>query len=535
MTLPTLSLPFLPRLRAARTGFVLLYGNEGAILARYAAGALDSWRVFGNVGEDTIAAVRAEIASQPSWPVLVLNDVAEQAYRRETVPRINIIERRRLLRQRLEYAFPGSELKAAAPLPGAVTPRGEEDEYLLASLSPSVEAQSWRTALETLANPIDVALLPVECAAMVARLAETGAGIRQGWTLFISRHRTGGLRQIVIRDGALLLTRMTPTGGDLTPQDLAAEIRSDLDTTLAYLTRFGFTAARGLNLIVIGPEALEEALRSTDLPVDRLDVFDAAAAGAALGLANVVMPDPLDGDLLALAFAAARPKPVLSLLPADLRARRRSLGRRQTAVLAPAVIALALMAGVGAAGWEIGTLRTEANRLEADQLTLRGRATQLRQELAALPLSPDDIARGHALIDQLDRAPDPLTIAARIRARLEGRAPIIRVEWQGPPSPSADAPAGSTPPASRLLVTLDMSAAPDPDAASALLLRLRDRLRVDWPSAEIIDDPVSTRHDESFSGVSAEGKPTEWQRRRHPAVIGVTLDPPRPADAEATP
>ena len=56
------------------------------------------------------------LAAAPRCPLLVVGDLLEQSYRKEAVPRLNRFDRGKVLKRRLERAFPETPLKAALRL-----------------------------------------------------------------------------------------------------------------------------------------------------------------------------------------------------------------------------------------------------------------------------------------------------------------------------------------------------------------------------------------------------------------------------------
>ena len=70
------------------------------------------------------------------------------------------------------------------------------------------------------------------------------------------------MRQIVIKDGELALTRMTPVSEDTSNVvRWASEVHQEFKATMSYLTRFGFQQEDGLHIITIANAPCSEALQ----------------------------------------------------------------------------------------------------------------------------------------------------------------------------------------------------------------------------------------------------------------------------------
>ncbi len=197
-------------------------------------------------------------------PVMILNDMVEQHYRKERIPRVSPLDKGTVLKRRLQNAFQAHPVRAALPLKdkslamraegGSMAPSGTA--YLFAALPMSEALKKTIGAVKASLAPVDgFCLLPIENASMVQALSKklsARAGRAHKWTLFMGQHHNGGLRQIVTRDGELALTRMTPiVDNDLESENWARDVIGEFKATMGYLTRFGFDAQDGLNIIII--------------------------------------------------------------------------------------------------------------------------------------------------------------------------------------------------------------------------------------------------------------------------------------------
>ena len=214
--------------------------------------------------------------------VLILNDAVEQHYRKEKIVVLTSFDKVNIIKRRLNVAFPNYPMRAAIELKEATAlakeraqASGEKDKkkdggsiYLFAA-SPSTETFSRviRSIAKTDCGLSGYGLLPIESADMLKALSSKLAKRWQGmtasaWTILVGQHKGGGLRQIVVRGNELALTRVTPVDE---PQDgqedvWAADVSSELQATLSYLSRFGYVPEDGLNIIVLGDKKYADVL-----------------------------------------------------------------------------------------------------------------------------------------------------------------------------------------------------------------------------------------------------------------------------------
>lgn len=200
-------------------------------------------------------------------PVLILNDMVEQHYRKERIPKVSVMDKANVLARKLMVAFPNYPVRAALPLKEKVGKGGKAlpgSVYIFAAV-PDTEAfqKTMGAARRSLAPIAGFCLLPIESASMIKALAKkvSKGKDKAKWTVFIGQHQNGGLRQVVIKNGELALTRMTPiVENDDDPGKWVADIAHEFKATMSYLGRFGFDPSDGLNVILIANPSVGEML-----------------------------------------------------------------------------------------------------------------------------------------------------------------------------------------------------------------------------------------------------------------------------------
>jgi hypothetical protein len=224
-------------------------------------------------------------------PIIILNDMVEQHYRKERVPNVSIFDRASVIQRRLSIAFPSHKVRAALKLKHK-TPedkKGGGAPYLFAAIPNSSAYRLTIQSVELSAAPVEgLYLLPVE-SSVVAKLLSLKLSKKDKqqttWTIFAGQHHNGGLRQIVTREGELALTRMTPiVDTDVEPALWAKEVSGELNATMSYLSRFGYRETDGLRVIVIANETASEHLEMLNNANGEFDVMTANQAASLLGV-----------------------------------------------------------------------------------------------------------------------------------------------------------------------------------------------------------------------------------------------------------
>lgn len=207
-------------------------------------------------------------------PVLILNDMVEQHYRKERVVRggVGMMDRAGMVQRKLNVAFPNYPIKAAFPLKEKIAKTENTqaaDIFILAAVPGSSQFAKMLSAVkESLASVAGFCLLPVESSDMLKALSDKISKHKKSgsrWVVFMGQHRNGGLRQIVTKNGELALTRMTPVADDDSNSAAwAQDVHQEFKATMSYLSRFGYQEEDGLDVIVIanpdGGAALEDMI-----------------------------------------------------------------------------------------------------------------------------------------------------------------------------------------------------------------------------------------------------------------------------------
>ena len=376
-----------------------------------------------------------------SHHLTVLVDSMEQTYRREEIPAASMIDRRRIVDRRLDIAFPATPLKLALRLAQERKGKSDHERYLFASLPDNEEIRAWIDGLYDLDYPLGgIGLLPLEVAARAAGLQrlmngqDAGKARASGWTLVVGREQTGGIRQIVLHDNDLALTRLATTPADDLPVDMTAmQVQRDIQSTIGYLSRLGYERGTHVSILVIADMAVREALlalppppgdvsmvvRTPDEALDLLG-FRAEELGPGQPWADPVFA--------ALVVDSGLARPLAT--PAMERTRRARLMARNSQMVAAAIAAgLVLFTGY--------TIKLKLDEdaaaalIEQQRRGLVATLDQRRDELASHPMDVEvlrKVMRGHDYLGSIQQ--DYAVTTARIVRELGEEVRLSEISWK---------------------------------------------------------------------------------------------------------
>ena len=503
--------------------FVLVIGNEGAVLAYVAGGRVEKSWAIDDLGEESLATFAAALANRRRTPLVVLIDMLEQSYRREAIPPVNMFDRPKVLNRRLRIAFPSFDIKAAVPLGEVVGQRGDL-AYLFVALPSSPELEAWIGFFHGLDNSVtSLGLLPIESAGLAAALARAVTSDDEtpaDWTLLISRERSGGIRQIVVRGEKLSITRLTPApAGASEPADIALAISQEMTSTLGYLTRLGFSANDRLDVVIIGSEAMRDAIEDRPAPGRVTTILTAAEAASLLDLVEIEDSEDGYGDLLHAAWAAKKRRPSLQMVGEVLGRRQAQMEAARRWVVAGMVTSATIL------GFYCVDQALDA--LSAVQVVATGRSDEARLKLQLEELQskideyPDQPRRIIAALEHYDRlnlqSAAPVPVFAAISDSLGPSIRLKSLRWDSEDvrgnqkqSQSANQAKENRAPGFDVDLAVDLALFSDADRAIAETNALAERLVANFTEqkVEIVRPPIAILPTQTLVGFDSENTPS---------------------------
>lgn len=304
------------RLRPRRSGsrIVVIVGNEGAVLIRLNHRGVAERQYLPRPDREGIEAANEIFQADRHAPVTVLLDVLEQHYREAKIPNVNWNDRRKLLKRKLEQTYGADHLTSTlrqgveAAEDNGEAGRRTERKYFLIGVPISEDLRAWLDVVVRAGNPVSgMALLPVEARDLVHDLAPADADPDDPptWQILVAHHRASGVRQVVLKNGDLIFTRLTPNPeAEADTEELVADLQTEIRSTMSYLRRLSFTDADRLDLLVIADAEVARRLDRRDMRTRHMRTLTPEDAAEALDLnLNRTVSHNFSDDLMAAWYA----------------------------------------------------------------------------------------------------------------------------------------------------------------------------------------------------------------------------------------
>lgn len=430
----------------AKTEYVLNIGDDNVVLTRLNNGKVaNAW-----LGSPDPAMAQEELgealAEDSKGRISVLFDVLDQSFKDEEIPRVGVLDRRKLLARHINMAFPGANLRGAR----LVSETAKKTLiYEMASVPLDGRVPGWLDFIQSLPHEKGgLHVVAAENVDLLTALAPKDAPVEEGknhWRHLIGVNVTGGLRQIIEKNGRLCLTRLTQAPpADTAPADFADMITRDFKATITYIRRLGYQVGEPLDLVVLTTPENKAVLQELDWDSARsVSVYTPYEAGALLGLGSLGREDQAYCDVLHAAWFSSKKKAVLPLTRTAALGDTKDDIRELAFLAAPYAAGLLLAALVGWSGWTAYELidsdgRNEVLQAQLDRLTTDVAAAQSVAD--GLPYPAERMRNALAVAKTLDSGKvDIMPLLGRVGTALDSDAVVLNLRFL---TGDADAPPG---------------------------------------------------------------------------------------------
>ncbi len=462
--------------RKAKGEFVFFIGDEGAILC-YNEGGEVKRRLFSPAADAKPTETLKELlAEYPAAPISILVDMVEQSYVRHTLPPVSALGVNKIIQRRLSRDFSADDLKGAISL-GREKSGRKDWNFLLISLSYKDHLRDWCELVYDLPNRFKgVYLAPVESEGIISMLhralgdGDAGSAKKKTsfslpvfgkakksddngathWDILVVHNKTGGFRQVVLKNNSLVFTRMAQSAGDEKPVVLAGNIEQEIRNTIEYLKRLSFNETSELTILSIVGQDIKEHLSTESFSAHYSDVFTPHEAAELLGLEQSVLSgDRYTDVLLASAFLKIKKKR-LRLLPTYTKKTEACYSQIKAVQLGGGVALLSLCALSFMNLFALINAQTQLSDIAAKEKPLVARVNEFEEKAKTFKVDPfvvDSLIKTHDIISA--SAPDFRVIVKKLLPLIDENTTLQNFEWSIPDlnanPQSANAPGGNVP------------------------------------------------------------------------------------------
>ena len=296
--------------------FVFFIGDDGAILLHMKDNVVISRQFVPDASAENLEELRSSLEVDMEAPISLVIDNFDQTYVQQTLPPVSSMSVKKLMKRRLDRDFANSDIKGTVLLGREKTGR-KDWNFLMVAVEKSPQITMWLDFVNSLPNRfMGIYLVSTEAEVVIQHL-EQAMGVPKGgtgaqWKFFVSHNKVGGFRQVILRDGHIIFTRMAQPIGESTPEVIAGNIEQEMQSTIEYMRRLSFDPEDGLDIYIIAGSAIKPVLDKNKFGVCNFNFLTPYETAQYLGIEGATQPTDQFGDVILAACISSNRKHALT-------------------------------------------------------------------------------------------------------------------------------------------------------------------------------------------------------------------------------
>jgi len=195
---------------------------------------------------------------------------------------------------------------------------------MMVALEKTPQITAWLDFILELPNPFEgICLAAIEIESVIKNLDyalyDTYGESTSEWKFFVSHNKVGGFRQVIMRNGRIIFTRMAQPMGESAPEVIAGNIEQEMTSTIEYMRRLSFDAQSGLDIYIIAASGIKTAIDKSKFNARHVHIFTPFEAAQYLGIEGATQATDQFGDVLLASVIGSLKKRVLTLMTPEAR------------------------------------------------------------------------------------------------------------------------------------------------------------------------------------------------------------------------
>ncbi len=436
--------------------YALIIGDEGAILVYMVGKVVQSRNFIAHASADNLKEFETILSKNINAPIFLIIDSMDQSFVQQSLPPISPLGVKKLIKKRLDRDLGADVIKGYILLERDSTGRRDWN-FLMVALESSPHLNLWFEFIDKVNNRLNgIYLLSVEAENIVKNI-DNALGISKKdkkkdtgprWKFFVVHNKVGGFRQVILRDGRIIFTRLTQPVGEVTTEVIAGNIEQEMTSTVEYMKRLSFNPQQGLGVYIVASDDINSSLNLSRVPATYIHKFTPFQISELFAITGATQSSDQFGDVILSAFiASSRIHRLVLSLPKAIKINQiYDAMRYQRAAVGLAVLGMLGYSGV----LGLGVLQkySEIENLTQKKAIQQRKLDAINAEIKKSGIDIKKIGDSVALYKQiLSESNSPLQLLSRIRAAIISPITIKDISWQT--GASSDAAAGVPPAANK--------------------------------------------------------------------------------------
>jgi hypothetical protein len=261
--------------------FMLSIGEEGVILLYFKNSTLYKRYFITSKNDKAISDLKSCLIAHQKVPLyLVLNNI-DQNYALQSIPNVNRISAYLSVKTKMEYFSHDYDISSAFLIekPNKIN---QNWHYLFVSSKATHLIEYWLNLfIEIGSNFKGILMFPMEVGNIAKKILHKDPN---NWKIIVVATKTGGYRQVVLKENKMVFTRLVPFANDTLPGIIAGCIYQEIKNTIQFLPKFGFEKDDLIDLCIIVAEDIKTSLLVIKFSENSVNILTPYELGRLLGL-----------------------------------------------------------------------------------------------------------------------------------------------------------------------------------------------------------------------------------------------------------
>ncbi|WP_179947427.1 hypothetical protein [Wolbachia endosymbiont of Folsomia candida] len=264
----------------SKSKFMLSIGEEGIILLYFKNSTLNKRYFIKNRSDKAVSDLKSCLLSDKKAPLyLVLNHI-DQNYSLQYIPGVNRISAYLSAKTKMEHFSRNNDINSVL-LISKPNKFNQNWCYLFVSSKANHLVEYWLNMfVEIGSNFKGILMFPMEMNNVAKKILYKDP---DNWKIIVAATKTGGYRQVILKDDKMVFTRLISFTNDNLPGIIAGGIYQEVQNTIQSLTKFGFKKNDFIDLCMIVPEDIKASLSVINFSENNVSILTPYELGKLLG------------------------------------------------------------------------------------------------------------------------------------------------------------------------------------------------------------------------------------------------------------
>jgi hypothetical protein len=265
------------------TQFQLLIGDEGAILCFINKGKLET-RLFAPSADSKEAAeFSLALDRHPDVPIVLVLDVMDLEFKQQFLPPVNRYTVVNLARSKMKREYDRNTLFGPRLMYRKMEGK-REWVFLFCSCPISPVIAAWQALIQKHQNTLQSHMfLPLESQRLMqnpvfvnhrpVRAEKEMLVLRDHWQIMVSHHKISGFRQLVFRNGQMLLTRLINADQEKFADVISGTVEQEIHNTVDYLKRMVEETEIHFDVVIVAEREITQHTDHRRIGADKVQLF----------------------------------------------------------------------------------------------------------------------------------------------------------------------------------------------------------------------------------------------------------------------